>query len=85
MLEARGTTEVRGSVIAEDTDEDGSVDKIYFQAANAAGGTSVNLTPGETLIRYTDEDQTVMLGVGGFTVAGQGNADSDYLLETGEM
>ena len=85
LMEARGTTELRGSVIAEDTDEDGSVDQVYFQVANAAGGGAVDLTPGETLIRYTDENQTVMLGAGGFTVAGQGSADSDNLLETGEM
>ncbi len=85
LLEARGTTELRGSVIAQDTDEDGSVDQISFHVSNAAGGAPVNLTPGETLIRYTDDDQTVMLGVSGFTVAGLGNADSDYLLEPGEM
>jgi archaeal flagellin FlaB len=85
LLEARGTIELRGSVIGEDTDEDGSMDMVYFHVSNAAGGAPVNLTPGETLIRYTDEDQTVMLGAGGFTVAGQGNADSDYLLEPGEM
>jgi flagellin FlaB len=85
LSETRGTMEMRGAVIAEDTDENGSVDKVYFQVANAAGGEAIDLTPGQTVVRYTDASQSVMFDSGDFTVTGQGNADSDYLLEPGEM
>ena len=61
------------------------IDEIHFQVANAAGGEAINLTPGETIITYTDVDQSKNLVSGDFTVTGLGNADSDKLLEPGEM
>jgi flagellin FlaB len=84
LLQTRGAMELRGAVIAEDTDENGYVDKIILQVANSAGGAAVNLTPGVALVRYWDEDQNVTLGAGNFSALGQGNADNDNLLEVGE-
>ena len=86
LSEARGTLEIRGSVIAEDTDSDGDIDKLYFQLANAAGGGPVDLTQGMTVIRYNDVTQSVYFdAVGDFSLTPVGDADSDNLLEPGEM
>ena len=89
LTEASGTLELRGSTIAKSNTTGDVIDELHFQVANAAGGGAVNLTPGETLIVYTDADQSVTLSTtwttGGFTVTGLGNADSDKLVEPGEM
>ncbi len=86
LSEARGSLELRGAVIAEDTDTNGNVDKVYFQVANAAGGENIDLTQGETVIRYSDADQAIMFDTSAkFSVTALGNADSDNLLEVGEM
>ncbi len=86
LSEARGSLEIRGAVIAEDTDTDGNIDKVYFQVSNAAGGENIDLTQGETAIRYTDSDQSVMFDTAAkFSVTPLGNADDDNLLEPGEM
>jgi flagellin FlaB len=53
LSEARGTLGLRGSVIAEDTDADGDVDKVHFQVSNTAGGGPIDLSQGKTIIRYT--------------------------------
>ena len=52
LAEASGALELRGSIIAKSTG--GAIDEISFQVSNAAGGDAVDLTPGETLIVYTD-------------------------------
>lgn len=86
LAEARGTLELRGSVIAEDTDGNGDIDKVYFQLANAAGGQAVDLTQGKTIIRYSDATQSVIFDTSAlFSVTPMGDADSDNLLEPGEM
>ena len=90
LSEARGTLELRGAVIVEasTTGDSGIVSQMKFQVANAAGGESVDLTPGETLIKYTDNSQSWMFSNTGtyvFTVAGVGNADVDNLVEQGEI
>ena len=87
LPEARGTLEMRGSVVAKEgtTSTSDTVDEITFQVANAAGGEAVNLTPSDTIIKYTDVDQTINLVSGDFTVTGLGNADTDKLVETGEI
>lgn len=89
LSEARGTIEVRGAVVAKTNTTGDAIDEITFHMANAAGGEAVDLTPGETVITYTDVDQSVTLAstasTGGFTVTGMGNADSDKLVEPGEM
>ena len=63
----------------------GAVDEIVFQVANAAGGEAIDLTPGETIITYSDIDQLVTLASGDFTATGLGAADADQLLEVGEI
>ena len=86
LAEASGTLEIRGSIIAkEHSSTADAIDEISFQVANAAGGGAVDLTPGETLITYTDDNQLWTLASGDFTVTGLGNADSDKLVEPGEM
>ena len=86
LSEARGTLELRGAVIAEDTDSDGDVDKVYFQVANAAGGEPIDLTQGKTIIRYSDSSQSVIFDSAAlFSVSPVGDADSDNLLEPGEL
>ena len=84
LSEARGTLELRGSVIARKGPGPGSINDLYFQVANAAGGEAVDLTPGETHIQYLDADQTIVL-TNYTTVTGLGNADSDQLVEPGEI
>ncbi len=87
LAQARGTLELRGAVLAKKSGD--GIDEIYFQVANAAGGAPVDLTPGETVIVYNDVDHAVNLDstatTGGFTVTALGNADSDKLVEPGEM
>ena len=85
LTEASGTLEIRGSIIAKANTTGDAIDEITVQVANAAGGQAVDITPGETLITYTDADQSVTLASGDFTVTGLGGADSDNLVEPGEM
>ena len=90
LSEARGTLEVRGSVVAKEHTTTGDIiDEITIHVSNAAGGEAVNLTPGNTLITYTDASQSVTLDststTGGFTVTPLGSADTDKLVEVGEM
>ena len=90
LEEASGTLELRGSVILKggpnSTGDAGTADKLIFQVANAAGGESVNLTQGDTIIKYTDDNQTFLFDTTTeFTVTGDGNADSDKLVEPGEI
>lgn len=86
LSEARGTLELRGAVIAEDTDTNGDVDKVYFQVANAAGGEPIDLTQGKTIIRYSDSSQSVIFDTSAlFSVTAIGDADADNLLEPGEI
>ncbi len=77
--------ELRGAVIAKANGGKTAIDEISFQVANAAGGEAVDLTPSETIIVYSDVDQTYNLVSGDFTVTGLGSADSDKLVEPGEM
>lgn len=86
LARARGALELRGAVIAEDTDGDGNVDKVYFQVVNAAGGEPIDLSPGLTIIRYTDTLQSVLFATPAkFSVTPSGNANSNNLLELGEV
>ncbi len=91
LAETRGSMELKGSVviIADGTSTTGSAVSIAFQVANAAGGNAIDLTPGKTLIKYTDQTQSKMFltdsGTAGFTSTGLGSADSDKLLERNEV
>ena len=57
--------------------------------SNAAGGEAIDLTPGKTLIKYTDDVQSKMFVTdsanNGFTATSLGSADSDKLLERNEV
>jgi len=90
LAETRGSMELKGSVILESitTGTTAAVNSIAFQVSNAAGGESIDLTPGKTLIKYTDETQSKMFvteGPPGFTSTPLGDADSDKLLERNEV
>jgi len=63
----------------------GIIDKMALQVANAAGGQAVDLTPGKTLITYFDAGQMVNIATADVTVTALGNADTDKLVEPGEM
>ena len=89
---ARGTLELKGSVIAEAiTTGDqggttGDVTEITFQVGNAAGGAPINLLEGETILKYSDDNQSFLFDTASeFTVTGVGNADNDKLVERGEI
>jgi flagellin-like protein len=90
LAEVRGTMELKGSVIATtpSTSDLTKVDTITFQVSNAAGGDAIDMTTGNTIIKYQDLNQVVNLdgdGTSTFTATGIGNADSDKLLEQGEV
>jgi len=91
LAETRGSMELKGSVILTSPTSGVSavVSKIAFQVANAAGGNAIDLTPGKTLIKYTDQTQSKMFltdsATNGFTATGLGSADSDKLLERNEV
>ena len=80
--------ELKGSVIieAQTTGITANATTIAFQVSNAAGGESIDLTPGKTLIKYTDAVQSKMFVTStGFTATSMGDADSDKLLERNEV
>ena len=89
LAETRGSMELKGSVILTATQTTtGVAQDIAFQVANAAGGESIDLTPGKTLIKFTDATQSKMFtteGPPGFTVTALGDADTDKLLERNEV
>ena len=88
LAETRGSMELKGSVIltASTTGTSGVVSDIAFQVASAAGGESIDLTPGKTIIKFTDDGQSkIFQSTSGFTVTGLGTADSDKLLERNEV
>ena len=87
LAETRGSMELKGSVILiATTGTAGIVSDIAFQVANAAGGEAIDLTPGKTLIKYTDDTQSKKFtSTSGFTATGLGDADSDKLLERNEV
>ena len=87
LAETRGSMELKGSVIvtAQTFGTTANATTIAFQVSNAAGGEAIDLTPGKTLIKYTDSTQSKMfLSPSGFTSTGLGDADEDKLLERGE-
>jgi len=90
LAEARGTLELKGSVIAKvsgTTGSSGVVTSMEFQVSNAAAGESIDLTPGNTVIKYSDQSQTVNMNDGTeFTATNVASfGDNDKLLEVGEV
>jgi archaellin len=83
---ARSNLLLRGHVIAEDTDVDGNVDKVYFHVTTARGGQAIDLSPGRTIIRYVDASQSVMFDTAAkFSLTPKGDADSDNIAEPAEV
>ena len=90
LAEARGTLELKGSVVAKvsgTTGATGVVTSIEFQISNAAAGEAVDMTPGNTIIKYSDKTQTVNMNAStefsASNIAAFG--DTDSLLEIGEL
>jgi len=90
LAESRGTLELKGSVVAKvsgTTGATGVVTSIEFQISNAAAGEAIDMTPGNTIIKYSDKTQTVNLNssteFSASNIAAFGNTDS--LLEIGEL
>ncbi len=88
LSQASGTLQIKGSVVARAsiTGDSGVVNEITFQVTNSVGGEAVNVRQGETVIKYTDDSQTLILDTASeFSITALGNADSDNLVEKGEM
>ena len=90
LSEARGTLELKGSVIAKVSGTTGTtavVTTMEFQLSNAAAGESIDMTPGNTVIKYSDKTQTVnMNATNEFTATNVASfGDTDSLLEVGEV
>ncbi len=90
LAEARGTLELKGSLIAKvsgTTGASGVVTTIEFQVSNAAAGEAIDMTPGNTVVKYSDKTQTVnMNGANEFTATNIASfGDNDNLLEVGEV
>jgi len=90
LAEARGTLELKGSVVAAgagSTQTTAAVTSVTFQVSNAAAGEAIDLTPGNTVIKYSDKTQTVnMNSISDFTATNVASfGDTDSLLEIGEV
>ncbi len=87
LSEATGTMEMKGSLIAAGTaGSTGVVSKLTFAVANAAAGEPIDLSQGNTIIRYTDSAQSETLDdATEFTASDNGTGDGDSLLERGEV
>ncbi len=88
LVQTRSTMELKGSVIgtSDVAAVTGVITTIEFHVTQSAGGADVDLTPGNTVIKYTDTTQSKLFGsTAGFTVTGIGSADSDKLLERNEV
>ena len=90
LAEARATLELKGSVVAKvsgTTGATGVVTSIEFQISNAAAGEAIDMTPGNTIIKYSDKTQTVNMNssteFSSSNIAAFG--DTDSLLEIGEV
>ena len=90
LAESRGTLEFKGSVVAKVSGTIGAtgvVTSIAFQISNAAAGEAVDMTPGNTIITYSDKTQTVNMNASTEFSASNIAAfeDTDSLLEIGEL
>ena len=90
LAEARGTLELKGSVVAKvsgTTGATGVVTSIEFLISNAAAGEAIDMAPGNSIIKYSDKTQTVNMNssaeFSSSNVAAFG--DTDLLLEFGEV
>ena len=85
LAQTRSTMELKGSVIGTSDGANGTtaaITNIAFHVTQSAGGADVDLTPGSTVIKYTDDTQAKLFGsTAGFTVTGIGGADTDNRME----
>ena len=88
LSEARGTMVLKGSIVATAgvSGAAGTIDSLSFLVTNAAAGEPIDMTVGNTVVRYTDKYQTVMLShTGEFTASQVGSGDGDSLMEAPEV
>ena len=88
LAETGARLELKGSVVltASVPGTSGTVSVIAFQVSNSSGSGSIDLTPGRTIIKYTDKTQSKMFtSTAGFTATGLGSADPGHLLERNEV
>ncbi len=82
----RGALLLRGAVVANDDDGNGMIDEVRFQVKGLEGGGTVDLTPGQTVIQYSDGSQALLMdSPATFSVVPGNGADDDFLLEPGEV
>ena len=90
LAEARDTFELKGSTQASragTTQATAGVTQISFQVSKAAAGEAIDLTPGNTVIKYSDKTQTVTMNSTSESTATNiaSFGDTDSLLEVGEV
>ena len=89
LNETRASMELKGSLILVNatTGTSGTVSDIRFHVAPAAGGEDINLTQGDTIIKYTDKNQSKIFddtALSTYVITPLGTADDDDLLERDE-
>jgi len=88
LAQTRASMQLKGSMIgtANAASATGVMTDIEFHVSQTASGADVDLTPGTTTIRYTDENQSKLFAsTDGFTITPVGTSDSDNLLEANEV
>lgn len=90
LAQTRASMQLKGSIIgtanAASATGTGTLTTISFHVSQTSGGADVDLTPGTTMITYTDEFQSKLFSsTTGMTVTPVGASDSDKLLEANEI
>jgi flagellin FlaB len=88
LAQTRASMQLKGSIIgtANAASATGTLTTISFHVSQTSGGADVDLTPGTTMITYTDEFQSKLFSsTTGMTVTPVGASDSDKLLEANEI
>ena len=88
LAQTRASMQLKGSIIgtANAASATGTITNLKFHVSQTAGGGDVDLTPGTTTVRYTDENQhKVFSSTAGLTITPVGSSDSDNLLEKNEV
>lgn len=88
LAEARSTMVLKGSIVATAgvSGSSGSINSLKFIVGGAAAAEPIDMTVGNTTMRYTDRFQSVWLKqTGEFTSIQVGFGDGDFLLERGEV
>lgn len=88
LSETQSTMQLKGSVVAtaSATGSGGTVSAITFYVGSTASAEALDLTPGVTSVRYTDNNQTLVSDESSeVTITGLGKDDGDSFFEAGEM